>query len=287
MGRRPVHPRSRGERGLDTPAEAVTGGSSPPARGTVPQHPGRRPFPRFIPARAGNGKPRRAPRGPRTVHPRSRGERFMGSGTTALSVGSSPLARGTGHWRAGVSPGRRFIPARAGNGRRSAITNAAPAVHPRSRGERLVLQDGVAPDRGSSPLARGTASGCLRSGKRHRFIPARAGNGITPSAWLNVGSVHPRSRGERTAGTSSSVDPSGSSPLARGTGRRSAPTHALFRFIPARAGNGVHRQPPPSVRPVHPRSRGERLGSPGHASHGTGSSPLARGTVVNGEPDPL
>ena len=70
----------------------------------------------------------------------------------------------------------------------------------------------------------------------------------------------------------------GSSPRERGTHRRLIAALPGNRFIPARAGNAIHRRHRPQLAPVHPRASGERriLGS--HVSLGSGSSPRERGT---------
>ena len=70
---------------------------------------------RFIPARAGNTRAATRSPGPRTVHPRSRGEHWEAPAMGVEVAGSSPLARGTPlpDHPAGVI--LRFIPARAGN----------------------------------------------------------------------------------------------------------------------------------------------------------------------------
>ena len=71
----------------------------------------------------------------------------------------------------------------------------------------------------------------------------------------------------------------GSSPLARGTQRRGPRSRRGARFIPARAGNTRARGPGLRRRPVHPRSRGEHPVAPIAFDPGSGSSPLARGTL--------
>ena len=94
-------------------------------------------------------------------------------------------------------------------------------------------------------------------------------------------SVHPRSRGEHPRRRAPARFHSGSSPLARGTPVM-APVHVLHRrFIPARAGNTVHRKRLPARRPVHPRSRGEHRRPGFDARASAGSSPLARGTLIS------
>ena len=73
-GRRPVHPRSRGEHVASPSPTSWIRGSSPLARGTRYKEPRMHARGRFIPARAGNTASTSA--GPRrsAVHPRSRGE---------------------------------------------------------------------------------------------------------------------------------------------------------------------------------------------------------------------
>ncbi len=73
--------------------------------------------------------------------------------------------------------------------------------------------------RGSSPLARGTRSSLGLGFLTRRFIPARAGNALKSCAGRSLGTVHPRSRGERDSRPSAPDTARGSSPLARGTHR--------------------------------------------------------------------
>ena len=274
-----VHPRSRGEHGLNPLAEEQT--------------------PRFIPARAGN-TPTQAD-------------------AVRSAAGSSPLARGTRRPRGGLHPTRRFIPARAENTARLPCRAHTPAVHPRSRGEHRMTLSGRSDVNGSPPLARGTLDGIYRRGAARRFIPARAGNtptqadavrsaagssplargtrrprgGLHPTRRFiparaentarllcraHTPAVHPRSRGEHARLPTDIVPAFGSSPLARGTRDVVAAAEAVVRFIPARAGNTPYATGPGGRSPVHPRSRGEHA-EPGPAPRLLdGSSPLARGT---------
>ena len=111
----PVHPRAGGEHRMAPPCALRRGGSSPRGRGTPAGGLSQARGGRFIPARAGNTRPRACSLSPRTVHPRAGGEHPTGSDALLRTFGSSPRGRGThlGHGRRHAQ--RRFIPARAGN----------------------------------------------------------------------------------------------------------------------------------------------------------------------------
>ena len=274
----PVHPRSRGEHVSALAADPSSFGSSPLARGTREGWlPATDPS-RFIPARAGNTDLRPRSRAPPPVHPRSRGEHSIWLRSAATSTGSSPLARGTRDREYAGDRHRRFIPARAGNTASTASLPSWTTVHPRSRGEHYprVTSHGLAD--GSSPLARGTLLQRLPERRRHRFIPARAGNTPGAAAKSSGRAVHPRSRGEHLGYHLQAMPQTGSSPLARGTHPRRDTRGQLPRFIPARAGNTSSVPGPPRSPTVHPRSRGEHSSRAARMAGDTGSSPLARGT---------
>ena len=132
---------------------------------------------------------------------------------------------------------------------------------------------------GSSPRARGTGDDESRPGPLLRFIPARAGNGCACSRCPAPVTVHPRARGERIIWQMRQDYEFGSSPRARGTGRRTAAPAGTPRFIPARAGNGSSSRLFSRSATVHPRARGERLRRLQVVGLSCGSSPRARGTV--------
>ena len=193
-------------------------------------------------------------------------------------IGSSPRARGTRSRRRFRCARRWFIPASAGNTWRGRIARGARPVHPRERGEhvdRYMETDGRA---GSSPRARGTLDELVGGVGHRRFIPASAGNTLTPSRQAAIRSVHPRERGEHRQSRQPGACPIGSSPRARGT--RGVPPQQLprDRFIPASAGNTAAPRPARSATAVHPRERGEHLRNTARASRRVGSSPRARGT---------
>ena len=99
--------------------------------------------------------------------------------------------------------------------------------------------------------------------------------------------VHPRSRGEHIEHSYTGWLANGSSPLARGTRQLGYGFAYRVRFIPARAGNTARSSSGDPVFPVHPRSRGEHYEVPDMAEIESGSSPLARGTLVPSRFDSL
>ena len=154
-----AHPRSRGEHYADRRAMLFQCGSSPLARGTLTTNSANLSVRRLIPARAGNTQTCCNGSGPRSAHPRSRGEHSQKGTMPGMKFGSSPLARGTPHQREGQAQRRRLIPARAGNTCRLGTLHMATTAHPRSRGEHFRFFPGFERCGGSSPLARGTQIG--------------------------------------------------------------------------------------------------------------------------------
>ncbi len=130
-----VHPRSRGEHLRESVRDRHQYGSSPLARGTLGRPERWQHRRRFIPARAGNTSGPRSAAGPRSVHPRSRGEHRRILAGPRVPSGSSPLARGTPSPSVWTALPERFIPARAGNTRGRCARSRIVPVHPRSRGE--------------------------------------------------------------------------------------------------------------------------------------------------------
>mgnify|MGYP007116445046 CR=1 FL=1 len=186
------------------------------------------------------------------AHPRSRGEHQYSGHCRLTRFGSSPLARGTCQLNKRHDILLRLIPARAGNIFLAASLWRRTAAHPRSRGEHDGSTISWCGRFGSSPLARGTSRHGTHLRGVQRLIPARAGNmGLRP-ARSRICSAHPRSRGEHTTGMCAIFALSGSSPLARGTCRRSPHLPAAGRLIPARAGNILADM---GVYPLHQQNR--------------------------------
>jgi len=233
---------------------------------------------RFIPAGAGNTSVRDSGSVSETVHPRWRGEHVWLMPIACASCGSSPLARGTREVLDVLIDNQRFIPAGAGNTSRCPATAATRPVHPRWRGEHIGETPTIQTGAGSSPLARGTHCSRARKGRRHRFIPAGAGN--TPPLRPQTGrrAVHPRWRGEHASAKLTAQTARGSSPLARGTHHSPIRSPHQLRFIPAGAGNTRTALSRTHRATVHPRWRGEHGAVDDCVPHPLGSSPLARGT---------
>ena len=114
-------------------------GSSPLTRGTHLIDPIVNTLCRFIPAYAGNSVNGTLQSQGQTVHPRLRGELLGYVQNLTFLFGSSPLTRGTLRLCAKSNVSIRFIPAYAGNS--SFLKNAmsVSSVHPRLRGELVVL----------------------------------------------------------------------------------------------------------------------------------------------------
>ena len=178
--RRAVHPRACGELNHAVSPRRNDNGSSPRMRGTRhDDDPGSGHAHRFIPAHAGNSRvahssscsangssprmrgTRRWPlpdAGGAPVHPRACGELVCVSASIQAYAGSSPRMRGTRRRAVRREPGRRFIPAHAGNSHRQPFPDWLVPVHPRACGE----------------LGRGAGLG----NPDVRFIPAHAGNSL-------------------------------------------------------------------------------------------------------------
>mgnify|MGYP000918567836 CR=1 FL=1 len=113
------------------------------------------------------------------------------------------------------------------------------------------------------------------------LIPARAGKTHPRSRYQKRYRAHPRSRGENVRDIHPHQDGPGSSPLARGKHKLTTSRQQPTRLIPARAG----KTPCPALGntrlAAHPRSRGENSMAHSLQSVNSGSSPLARGKLLD------
>ena len=193
--------------------------------------------------------------------------------------GSSPRVRGTRYFPCANKQPSRFIPACAGNTEPSAPYSVDVPVHPRVCGEHTSRADTEALKAGSSPRVRGTRLSSLRAWAAGRFIPACAGNTLTPNILLPLSSVHPRVCGEHAGRAGCSIRTVGSSPRVRGTPVYRCGYAEIRRFIPACAGNTPAASPASNALPVHPRVCGEHAGCSVRTVIRAGSSPRVRGTL--------
>ncbi len=115
----PVHPRACGEHLGLALSVLLTAGSSPRMRGTRTQPVREGPERRFIPAHAGNTDSGEDPVAAALVHPRACGEHLVCHELRSDDTGSSPRMRGTRWFAPHSRSGSRFIPAHAGNTRRT------------------------------------------------------------------------------------------------------------------------------------------------------------------------
>ena len=173
------------------------------------------------------------------VHPRLRGELGSTRDKMTGSIGSSPLTRGTRIDSGQNDRFNRFIPAYSGNSAQGKARNLLRSVHPRLRGELAVVTAQRIVKSGSSPLTRGTRENSSPHEFHGRFIPAYAGNSNDHFRPLRNFEVHPRLRGELEDFTVTKSGCRGSSPLTRGTLLLDIMFNAIFRFIPAYAGNSL------------------------------------------------
>ena len=149
------HPRSRGVYFPCWPMKRVSVGSSPLARGLLPE---------LVDATLTYWD-----------HPRSRGVYGCGAPAPSTVAGSSPLARGLRGDILVSPPKIRIIPARAGFTQIRLLFSLLGRDHPRSRGVYGIVINSPGARHGSSPLARGLR--ITRNGvySREGIIPARAG----------------------------------------------------------------------------------------------------------------
>ena len=149
--------------------------------------------------------------------------------------------RGTGKSRSNNVLRGRFIPACAGNSFSAASRDIKVTVHPRVCGEQPPVLPVLGGRIGSSPRVRGTDCCYGRPDRRHRFIPACAGNSPRRLLERFIPTVHPRVCAEQLARSAQCINSAGSSPRVRGTVIGDPAKLSAERFIPACAGNSILR----------------------------------------------
>ena len=212
---------------------------------------------RFIPAYAGNTLSHQKARSHAAVHPRICGEHSIERAREMIDSGSSPHMRGTLTISSMKVAVIRFIPAYAGNTARRCTGAGRIPVHPRICGEHSSWLVPTSPRIGSSPHMRGTRQAIRHPLDVFRFIPAYAGNTRSCRRPAAPTAVHPRICGEHRGQGFGTQFQAGSSPHMRGTLRDLGWRLALYRFIPAYAGNTATTMSSVEKSAVHPRICGE------------------------------
>ena len=153
---RRVDPRLRGGAKSSRAREQERDGRSPLARGSQMRSGGTRYVVRSIPACAGEPSSTRAPSVAARVDPRLRGGAIPYFGRRVNVQGRSPLARGSRGYSRRSFPSLRSIPACAGEPSTLPVDREPCRVDPRLRGGALATPTCRDPDKGRSPLARGS-----------------------------------------------------------------------------------------------------------------------------------
>ena len=130
-------------------------------------------------------------------HPRLRGEQKYPYKVDIITLGSPPLARGTGAFNASLRTFSRITPACAGNSCVAGRRVAGGWDHPRLRGEQMRRLKDQDLAQGSPPLARGTESSARAFFSPSRITPACAGNRAKLAYIFTSHRDHPRLRGEQ------------------------------------------------------------------------------------------
>ena len=248
-----VYPRVCGGTRIGARWRAADTGLSPRVRGNqaTGMHPHK--MDGSIPACA--GEPRRAGILPRRrrVYPRVCGGTVGAYQVSLPEVGLSPRVRGNleqgVHW--GECPGS--IPACAGEPACARCRRRDRPVYPRVCGGTVPVGDSVPIDGGLSPRVRGNLGGIISGGKRHRSIPACAGEPHSSAAPPDWQGVYPRVCGGTHCIIPLSVSVSGLSPRVRGNRPRTGAESPGAGSIPACAGEPHSSISLPSQGGVYPR----------------------------------
>ena len=235
---------------------------------------------RIIPAYAGSTGRRATQPRPKPDHPRIRGEHTPRSTKRPRRRGSSPHTRGAPALRPvhGRRPG--IIPAYAGSTKKERMVADEAKDHPRIRGEHSLAPPTDRGSTGSSPHTRGARSGSPGDTRTPGIIPAYAGSTLSLAVGCALDEDHPRIRGEHIGAGHHHHSAVGSSPHTRGARLGKSRILDACGIIPAYAGSTEECVPHHSLRPDHPRIRGEHAVAAVTVPAYSGSSPHTRGAPL-------
>ena len=230
------HPRACGANSRSKNLNPRRLGSSPRMRGKRCVGRVQHPWPRIIPAHAGQTRRDISTSGRSPDHPRACGANGKISSKTMVRTGSSPRMRGKLRVERGRDDKIRIIPAHAGqtHGRRY-MADRTPD-HPRACGANKGAFAQTLSADGSSPRMRGKPEHRHPGHGHRRIIPAHAGQ-TSPHAIMPPRSTdHPRACGANGSMTCAFRSCSGSSPRMRGKHDLRQQPRRKLRIIPAHAG---------------------------------------------------
>ena len=283
---RRVHPRACGGSETSDEVAIVMGGTSPRVRGKPADAQGSVVEAGYIPARAGEARPKPHPKPCRTVHPRACGGSLLDDPHVQPVGGTSPRVRGKPD-RVGLQgPRGGYIPARAGEATPAYSGPHSPVVHPRACGGSGGFPLAHTPREGTSPRVRGKPVGRRNGRWRARYIPARAGEALRGSWRAAARWVHPRACGGSRRHCHLPGRSSGTSPRVRGKPSTWRRAFSQGRYISARAGEAGATRPSRTASGVHPRACGGSRIASGYRELEGGTSPRVRGkpqSLVRGE----
>ena len=278
------HPRTRGEK-CSYPADRHSVPGSPPhTRGKVHPAEAEHRRSRITPAHAGKSSASCGLRSLTRDHPRTRGEKPLVQGHSFLLLGSPPHTRGKGSKTLQDRRLRRITPAHAGKRafRRTAMNRNRD--HPRTRGEKPVLNGMEGEKVGSPPHTRGKVFLNNRDSLAERITPAHAGKSRRGHTRRRENRDHPRTRGEKTFAAPAVPALSGSPPHTRGKDCSTVSGSYLYGITPAHAGKRQLHLSRHHVPLDHPRTRGEKSSMVLKTCPFAGSPPHTRGKDGISEP---
>ena len=281
-----AYPRPRGGAILRLEALGLTGGLSPPARGSLVRRQRRTDHQGPIPARAGEPKSRRVGTSGTAAYPRPRGGAYVLGSDEVEIEGLSPPARGSRLPQRVHGPNHRPIPARAGEPESRHPPGVPSRAYPRPRGGADTTYARSFHLQGLSPPARGSRHLERCSHAVIGPIPARAGEPGTPARCSTSSSAYPRPRGGAVVIAQGEVELVGLSPPARGSPRSRAGFPPVVRPIPARAGEPSRPATAHSKDSAYPRPRGGAASGIENRRHQIGLSPPARGSHCHSKAAP-
>ena len=256
-----AHPRGCGEHRAALLDAAVTRGSPPRVRGTLPDRGQHRTRPGLTPAGAGNTRCSPCKSTANQAHPRGCGEHASVWCQDKLDLGSPPRVRGTHRQRRRHPADRGLTPAGAGNTGSRTRPEISLGAHPRGCGEHI--ERGGLPEAfmGSPPRVRGTPRLCRAVCPPARLTPAGAGNTPRSKSAPWTGWAHPRGCGEHQNPPSPPGTSRGSPPRVRGTRAARLRRDRRHRLTPAGAGNTDRSRSHRCSCWAHPRGCGEHGGA--------------------------